>query len=406
MGGVGVLFALGTYYTVDDLPVSVKWDAEMVLNCLNDTAFIGPDGQEEACTPPKEDSVEGKIRLPLLWLNRLLGYLAEPLNFPVRFLAMTALAISALGALAVAPLQWPERVRTRVPTLPSLSLKGRSLATWPMVMVGYSLICLVTVAKGQLLDWPWARFTLRPAKELEVLREEPDLAVVDLGLTLRSDEENRFSALATQIAHGKAMNAVPVERIEFFAREGKHFVNALQLISDLAPLYQGGEGSVPGQCSDGIDNDGNSFADCMDEAGCKRYTACGGQIEDTKDAFPQYKPEGFYRGDMALLRDAGFGWMVVSYRKGDQSMPPALQSTLDQVLGPSVVLGPGLGAWEIPDVEYSDSELEIWSENHAKRVADAQATAPTMGPADGANPAGGTAGPSGPTPPPPPPPMR
>ena len=71
-----------------------------------------------------------------------------------------------------------------------------------------------------------------------------------------------------------------------------------------------------------------------------------------------------------------------------------------------MVLGPGLGAWEIPDVEYSDSELEIWSENHAKRVADAQATAPTMGPADGANPAGGTAGPSGPTPPPPPPPMR
>ena len=75
-------FALGTYYTVDDLPVSVKWDAEMVLSCLNDEGFVGPDGQEQACTPPKEDSVEGKIRLPLLWLNRLLGYLAEPLNFP------------------------------------------------------------------------------------------------------------------------------------------------------------------------------------------------------------------------------------------------------------------------------------------------------------------------------------
>ena len=104
------------------------------------------------------------------------------------------------------------------------------------------------------------------------------------------------------------MNAVPVERIEFFAREGKHFVNALQLISDLAPLYQGGEGSVPGQCSDGIDNDGNGFSDCMDEAGCKRYTTCGGQIEDSRDAFPQYKPEGFYRGDMALVARRGF-WL-------------------------------------------------------------------------------------------------
>ena len=41
--------------------------------------------------------------MPIFWLNRALGYIAEPLNFPIRFLAMTAVALAGMASLALRP---------------------------------------------------------------------------------------------------------------------------------------------------------------------------------------------------------------------------------------------------------------------------------------------------------------
>ena len=70
---VGILFAYGTYYTVD---------GEIV----------------------KQNGV--RLVMPIFWLNRALGYIAEPLNFPIRFLAMTAVALAGMASLAIHDRKW------------------------------------------------------------------------------------------------------------------------------------------------------------------------------------------------------------------------------------------------------------------------------------------------------------
>jgi hypothetical protein len=367
VAGTGVLFSMGTYYTVDGVVYTV-------------------DGV------PAESGGQ-RVQLPLFWLNRVLGYLAEPLNFPVRFLAMSSVAVAAMGALAAGSMRWPQSVTRRLdgllqrlPQPPEIGFRGVVLPKWSLAVLVLAILAAGDVVRGQQVERPWASFTPRPAAELEALRDEPDLAVVDLALAIRSDEENRWSALATQIAHGKAMNAVPVERIEYFAREGAFFIKALQLVQDLTPLYQNivGEGSRPGECSDGSDNDGDGLADCADQRGCERYAHCGmgGTAEDSKDSFIQYRPEGYYRGDFAVLRDAGFGWIVVSYKNGSvrDPMPTDLAKVLGTLMGPPVVEGMGLGAWEIPDVDYSVEELALWKAEHELKIATLEKMTPGMGP--------------------------
>ena len=78
--------------------------------------------------------------MPMFWLNRALGYLAEP---PIshRFLAMTAMAISAMGALAT-----------------------RSKWAVPVVM-----LAVLEVAWGQMNPYPWP-LSAREASALSVMR--------------------------------------------------------------------------------------------------------------------------------------------------------------------------------------------------------------------------------------------
>ncbi len=268
VGGVGVLFALGSFLTVDGQPVT---------------------------------SGGARLRLPLVWLNRLLGYVAEPLNFPVRFLAVTVTAMSALASLAL---------RMDRPSLKQLGL---------VLLVP---VALVEVGMGQMLDWPWASFAPRDASVLEPLRDAEDLAVIDLALVVRADHENRWNALSTQIVHGKRTQAVPIERIEYFARDGYWFIRSLALFRDLQPLYE----NKPVK----LDED--------------------------------------YRRDLAIVRDAGFGWVVVSYRSGAEYLPRALVMEMNKLFGQPVVQGRGLAAWKVPQVQVTDAELQAWRVEHLKRV--------------------------------------
>ena len=174
---VGVLFAYGTFYTVD---------GEIV----------------------KQNGV--RLVMPIFWLNRALGYIAEPLNFPIRFLAMTAVALAGMASLAIRDRKW-------------------------FLIVP---LALVEVAWGQMLERPWKTLTPRNASALSVMQDMDNSAAIDLALIVRSDMENRFNALSSQIVHGKKLNVVPVERIEYFARDGYYFANAMQLFKDLKPIYE------------------------------------------------------------------------------------------------------------------------------------------------------------------------
>jgi len=274
IAGIGVVMATGSYLTAD---------GEAVLS-----------------------GGSSRIRMPIFWLNRLLGYVAEPLNFPVRFLAVTVTALAALGALAVK--RWP----------------------WLALLAP---LAVVEITWGQMLDWPWARFAPRDARALIPMQELEDRAIIDLALAVRSDQENRFSALGTQIRHGKQLNAIPLERIEFFARDGVHFVKATQIVQDLTPLYNN----------------------------------TGGQLD------------GDYRADFAVLRDAGFSWILVAYRNGSEHLPSQLVVEMDRTFGEAVIRDTGLGVWEIPAVEHTEPELEGWKAQHAATVQQIERLDPGMG---------------------------
>lgn len=264
VGGVGVVLAFGTYMV---------------------------DGGEAVL------SGGARMRMPLLWLNRVLGYLAEPLNFPTRFLAMTVTAVAAMAALALRP-------------------GGHK---WQLGLLVLAPLAVGEVATGDLVPWPWDRFAPRDAHELEALRDAGDGAVIDVALLVRPDHENRWSALSTQIAHGKATQAVPIERIEFFAREGYVFVGTRKLLRDLQPVYE---------------NDRSAHL------------------------------SGTYADDIAVLRAAGFRWILVSYRSGNEAVPAHIVDELTRFAGPPVAKGRGLAVWELPESTASEEQTQQWLEQH------------------------------------------
>lgn len=250
----------------------------------------------------------GPLPLPLLYVNRALGYLAEPLNFPVRALAITTVALAALAALGA---------------------RGRASAL--------VLVALVEIATLSELPWPLARFSPQDASALEGVRDHRGHAIADLALIWRSDAENRWSAISAQLVHQHPIQAVPIERIEYFARDGARFVAALGLVQDLEPLYNRAPGGLP-------------------------------------------RPLEAYRGDLALLRDAGFGELLVNYRGGRERMPDGLVDALTALCGPPVAKGAATALWAVPEVVYTPDELAAWKAAHEAAIAALKASEHGPGP--------------------------
>lgn len=274
VGVVGILFACGSYFTLNG--------AEIKSNGI-------------------------RLVMPSFWLNRILGYYAEPLNFPVRYLAMTAVAISGMASLAI--------------------------KNWKWALVAPAAI--IEVLLLQMLVWPWQTFSPREASVLKKLQGIDDLALIDYSLVARSDMENRYNALSTQIVHGKKINGVPLERIEFFARDGFYFIGSLKLFRDLKPIYENRGGTL------GTD----------------------------------------YRPDLAILQDAGFGWLLVSYRHGSEQIPSNIVQQLSNLCGKPYVLSSGIGVWRLPLVEYTPDELTLWKKLHQAQITKLRRITPGMAPA-------------------------
>ncbi|MCP4809404.1 MAG: hypothetical protein GY913_18495 [Proteobacteria bacterium] len=245
---VGVLFATGSFWTVDGVTVGA------------DTGT--------------------RIRLPFFYLNRLLAYVGEGINFPVRFLAITVLSIGASAALLTRSLT-----------------KGRPL------VFGLAVLCVLDVAVNQLDPRPAARFELESFPELEALAAE-DAPVVDLTIAFRPDSYARRASLSAQTLHEQPIQAVPLERIEYFATEGTDLVGSLALVQALS-------------------------------AAADRNTPV---VLDGVDA----------TADLTTLYDAGFRKLMVLGTGDDRRLPPTVCATLDELAGPPSIDGLAVRVWDIP----------------------------------------------------------
>ena len=116
--------------------------------------------------------------------------------------------------------------------------------------------------------------------------------------------------------------AVPIERIETFARDGYWYVKALQFVKDLHPLYENKKGEL----------------------------------------------DGDYTRDFAIARDAGFRWVLVSYRSGSEYLPQRLTKELTRVCGEPVIESRGLAVWAIPEVEVDSALVAEWQAEHLESV--------------------------------------
>jgi hypothetical protein len=177
VGGTGIVFALGSYWVVD---------GEVA------TTVVGT-----------------RFEMPFLFLNRALGYLVEPVNFPVRFLSLTACAFAMCGAWVAAS-----------------TIKGRNLANIAVVL---ALLNALSVQWGQMIPRPMPRFVPPPYPALNELPSDFG-PLLDLTQAMRADPETRNASQSAQIVHRQAVQSVPIERIEKFAEEGQVWVKALPLV--------------------------------------------------------------------------------------------------------------------------------------------------------------------------------
>ena len=90
-----------------------------------------------------------------------------------------------------------------------------------------------------------------------------------------------------------------------------------------------------------------------------------------------------YRADLAVLQDAGFGWIVVGYRNGAERMPQGIIDALTGLCGPPVAKAAGIGAWKLPEVTYTEAELELWKTQHRLMMEAISLKMPGMGPPQG-----------------------
>lgn len=244
----------------------------------------------------------GRVRLPMLWLNRTLELIAEPVNFPVRFLALVVTAQAALAALAV----------------------ERGWGKWLAIVVP---IGALEISAGQLIRWPWPVLQIPETTALERLADHPGRAVLDVGLTLQADASNRALALAGQMSHQHPTNTVPLERIEFFARDGYTLARSMHLIDDINGLYY--------------------------------HEDPRGMQDD-------------YREDLTMLREQGFDILLISTKDGRRNVPERAFQALRRLCGEPIADGPGGVAWEIKPVQPTPTprELEVWRHNLAQRIKD------------------------------------
>lgn len=157
-----------------------------------------------------------RLVLPLAPLNQYLGFYAESINFPARFLALAAVALPAAAAAAS---RW----------------------RWTLVLV--PLACLDMV-QHDLVPWPRATFTLPDVRALKRDHSEKGVLNITPFTYLRTPDaaqllayknpEGRAAAIAAQIAMQRRFDIVPIERMDVWASRGLLWALPLPMLRSLA----------------------------------------------------------------------------------------------------------------------------------------------------------------------------
>ncbi len=184
MAGVGILLAMGSY---------LLW------------------GGEQYSSPTTL-----RVAMPFLFLNRALGYLLEPINFPIRFLSLTTCSVAAIAALAA-----------------GCEFRGRSLGPWVALL---ALLNAVDVQFNQLIPHPLPRFLIPQFDGLTLATTGK--AVADMYLVWRADPETRSATQAAQMIHRQPIQGVPIERVEYYAQEGQIYLRTLPMTDVLHPAFK------------------------------------------------------------------------------------------------------------------------------------------------------------------------
>ncbi len=281
---VGILLAMGSYLSADG--AELRWSGAL-------------------------------LRMPFLYVNRLFTYLAEPLNFPVRFLALSTVALAALAGLTV----------------------GRARGAWRWAALALVLLNAVDVQLRGLLPWPLPAFELPDLRVLRAMDDSGestggDGAVLDLAGAFRHDPESRLVVMASQIQHQQAIQAVPIDRLEFHVREGRWFAAGLQLVDDLGDAY-----------------------------------ARQGAVR-----------QGDWRGDLHVLRESGFDRILVVSLGAREPLPREVRRALDTAIGEPVLAADTLALYRIPELDPSAREADAWVREHAERARKAEENTLAPGP--------------------------
>jgi hypothetical protein len=239
-----------------------------------------------------------RVRLPFFFLNRALGYVAEPLNFPVRALAITMTALAVCAALV-------------------------ARAGSPRLALALAVLAGLDVQINQLTPWPMQRFAPTAFPGLTALAEGPTAPTADLSIIFRPDKESRWAALSAQMTHGQPIQAVPLERLEYFAQSGRTFVTALPLVKELT--------SIASQ--------------------------------------PITPLSSEYREDLWLLYDKGFRRVQLLGVGAEGRIPDAPRAALTTLLGPPMIDSANAVVWALPEVQATAEETSRWKTQQARREA-------------------------------------
>ena len=210
------------------------------------------------------------IVLPMLWINRALAWVAEPLNFPVRFLAVTGMAVAVLGGLAVT--RW--RLAAWLVPVALVDVAWSDLVPWPRDTTALPFGTPVDAPPGAVADF---------SVMLEGNGRKPSFATAE-GALLPSwiTVDLRTRGIAAQINLNRPFQTVPIERQEMWALDGLLWTAALPLAERVLTETV---------------------------------------TDDDLD------------GSIRLLRDRGFGSVALTHAC-DEALDPYLARTLDETIGP------------------------------------------------------------------------
>lgn len=147
------------------------------------------------------------LLMPLAVVNRALSYFAQPLNFPVRYLSITTVALAVLVGAST-------RYRWALFLLP---------------------LALVDVLVNDRVNFPRSSFALHGVADVAA----PEGAVAEITWVLKAaavsgdrvpvalfDAEDRSRSIAAQIHLDRAFQTVPIERVDHWTTDGIDWVAA------------------------------------------------------------------------------------------------------------------------------------------------------------------------------------